>query len=265
MASLKNLARRSVNSFGLGLHSFDYFGGKILFDDASLFNLEDSSNLDKTIRSVVKEGMTFVDVGAHVGYYTLIAAKLVGPTGRVFAFEPNPYNFKILKRNVARNRYTNVTTVNKAVSNAEGIADFTIADSSDSGSLFEDVVKKKVEAVKVSVISLDHFFKGQKLTEGPDVLKIDAEGADPLVLEGAIQTIRTRADIKIVMEINPRALRKSGNDPYDLLSRVRYLGLKIQVVNLRSKSKAGHENKSSIEYILQSLDQGGFVDVLLER
>ncbi len=64
----------------------------------------------------IKPGVTVVDIGAHIGYYTVIAAQLVGDKGKVYAFEPDPRNFKLLQRNVEANGYSNVVLVNKAVS-----------------------------------------------------------------------------------------------------------------------------------------------------
>lgn len=75
---------------------------------------EATTNLFKKI---VKEGDVVIDLGANIGYFALLAAKLVGPTGKVFAFEPEPQNFSYLKKNVELNNYTNVMIEQKAVSN----------------------------------------------------------------------------------------------------------------------------------------------------
>ena len=71
-------------------------------------------------RKLVDEGMNVVDIGANIGYYTLLAAELVGEKGKVFAFEPEPSNYDLLLRNVEINGYKNVTVVRKAVSNETG-------------------------------------------------------------------------------------------------------------------------------------------------
>src|ERR1035441_6724268 len=68
--------------------------------------------------SLIRPGMTVFDIGAHVGHYTLLAARIVGPTGRVYAFEPEPENFALLKRNVELNGYKNVTCVPKEIGRA---------------------------------------------------------------------------------------------------------------------------------------------------
>jgi FkbM family methyltransferase len=73
-------------------------------------------------KGIVKEGMVVVDIGANIGYYTLIAAKLVGKSGIVYVFEPMPSNYECLCKNIEVNGYTNVVLIQKAVSNKYGIA-----------------------------------------------------------------------------------------------------------------------------------------------
>src|SRR5207244_3754027 len=66
----------------------------------------------KVVQNEVRRGSVVLDIGAHIGYYTLLMARLVGPQGRVFAFEPNPANYDLLRRNIQINSYRNVTAVN---------------------------------------------------------------------------------------------------------------------------------------------------------
>jgi hypothetical protein len=76
-------------------------------------------NLTGLFKQAMEEGMVVVDVGAHIGYYTLIAAKLVGTKGKVYAFEPEPSNYRLLVRNIYENRYENVVAIPKAVASRE--------------------------------------------------------------------------------------------------------------------------------------------------
>lgn len=68
----------------------------------------------------IQPGNTVIDIGANIGYYTILAAQIVGETGKVYAFEPEPKNLTLLKKNVEHNNLTNVVLANKAVSNANG-------------------------------------------------------------------------------------------------------------------------------------------------
>lgn len=73
-------------------------------------------------KKIITQGMTVVDIGASIGYYTLIAAKLVGKTGVVYAFEPEPCNYELLIKNIELNGFTNIVPIKKAVSNRHGKA-----------------------------------------------------------------------------------------------------------------------------------------------
>ena len=74
----------------------------------------------EVFKKEIEKGDTVLDLGSHIGYYTLIAAELVGEKGKVFAFEPKPTNFVLLKKNIKINNYQNVIPVQKAVSNKNG-------------------------------------------------------------------------------------------------------------------------------------------------
>jgi FkbM family methyltransferase len=126
-------------------------------------------------------GGTVLDVGAHVGYYTLLSSVLVGPAGRVFAFEPNPANQRFLKRHAAVNGCANVTVVESAVSDATGTARFDFGSGSGTGHLAEG------GAIEVRTVTLDEFCGREGLK--PDAVKIDVEGAEAGVLRGGEATI----------------------------------------------------------------------------
>jgi FkbM family methyltransferase len=131
----------------------------------------------------VTQGATVLDVGAHVGYYTLLASVLVGPNGRVCAFEPNPENHGFLCKHVLLNELTNVTMENAAVSNSNGTASFAFGTGSGTGRLAEHGV------LDVRTVRLDDFCRERKVE--PDFLKIDVEGAELDVLRGADEVIRS--------------------------------------------------------------------------
>jgi FkbM family methyltransferase len=131
----------------------------------------------------VTAGATVLDVGAHVGYYTLLASVLVGPKGRVCAFEPNPENHEFLSRHVLLNGLTNVMVENAAVSNSNGTASFDFGTGSGTGRLAEHGV------LDVRTVRLDEFCRERKVE--PGFLKIDVEGAELEVLRGADEIIRS--------------------------------------------------------------------------
>jgi FkbM family methyltransferase len=130
----------------------------------------------------IRPGATVLDVGAHVGYYTLVSAVLAGPRGRVVAFEPNPTNHGFLKRHVALNGCGNVEVVQAAVSDAAGTARFDFGGGSGTGHLADQ------GALEVRTVRVDDVCAERGLA--PGAMKIDVEGAELRVLRGAEQTLR---------------------------------------------------------------------------
>ncbi|MFA5890344.1 MAG: FkbM family methyltransferase [Actinomycetota bacterium] len=127
-----------------------------------------------------------MDIGAHVGYYAIHAAKVVGPTGHVFAFEPVPSNLRRLEENAALNGFSNLTSVASAVGNRTGKATFRAVDvpgESGWGSLLLDPASNTKD-LEVSVVSLDDFAEQHGVTR-VDVLKLDVQGGEFDVLTGA--------------------------------------------------------------------------------
>ena len=108
---VKNTTRYMTNKLHPEFVEID--GNKIYLDESDSLFLSSSILHEKTILNLVKneikKGDVVIDIGAHIGYYTVLFAKLVGPKGRVFAFEASPTNFEILKKNVNVNGYQNVT------------------------------------------------------------------------------------------------------------------------------------------------------------
>ncbi len=126
----------------------------------------------------IRYGSIVFDIGAHVGFYTLLASELVGSDGRVYAFEPVPRNLFYLKRHLQLNRITNVTVIEAAVSDSSGVAYFDEGPGSSMGHLSAQ------GTCLVKTIALDEMISGKQIPV-PDCLKVDVEGAEMLVLRGA--------------------------------------------------------------------------------
>ena len=139
------------------------------------------------IRDRVREGMTVFDIGAHVGFYTLLLSRAVGDSGNVFAFEPWPANVSDCIAHVQMNHLRNVVVVPAAVGNASGLASFASGKSSSTGGLAQDDT-----AVRVACFTLDELLATGRFLV-PDVIKVDVEGAESQVLEGAQALLRQRA------------------------------------------------------------------------
>jgi FkbM family methyltransferase len=184
----------------------------------------------KLFKNLVTKGMTVVDVGANIGYYTLLAAKLVGDKGRVIAFEPEPQNYALLVRNIKLNSYRNVVPVKKAVSRKTGTADLFINKQAGAHGFFPDR-DDNIGVTRVETVSLDQYFKGR---ENPiDIIKIDVEGAELAVLQGMPNIIRNNDNLKVFTEFFwPSGLQKSGFSPRQYWDKLSESGFKfIYLIN----------------------------------
>ncbi len=132
----------------------------------------------RLMSSMLHAGDTMYDVGANVGYYTLLASHKVGPTGRVIAFEPLPANVRFVQRHLRLNRVRNVSVQEVAVSDHDGLARFAPHASNAMGKLSES------GSVEVAMVSLDSVIHAEKFPD-PTLVKIDVEGAELGVLRGA--------------------------------------------------------------------------------
>lgn len=147
--------------------------------------------------STLRKGDFFFDIGAHTGYYSLIAGKIVGRRGKVFAFEPEKNNISFLEDNIKRNGLKNVEVVDKAVSDRNGEVKFYRSlDSSGDHSL----VRNTGVFEKVGSVSLDSFCASRRAY--PNVLKVDVEGAELLVLRGARRVLKNKSLRDVFIEIS---------------------------------------------------------------
>lgn len=173
----------------------------------------------------LRPGMTFVDAGAHVGHYTMLASGQVGAGGRVIAFEPHPVLSQVLRRNVERAGCANVTVSTLALGQAGGTAELVLhpSDNFGSSSLRADGGTGHLPRASVELTALDDYLER---IGGPavDVVKLDVEGAELDVIEGARRTLAANPAILLVVEFLRENARRFGRDVEDLEARLRELG-----------------------------------------
>ncbi len=162
-----------------------------------------------SVKRYLRPGMTFVDVGANVGYYTALAAKFVaGRGGRVVAFEPSPYAFTRLKQLVESNQLDHVTAVNLGLSDTTGVTNIYLGVGSANHSPTM-VAHAGSNATEVRIGTLDA--EAERLgLERIDLLKIDVEGHEPKVLAGAKRLLEGRKIRAVLCEFNEIWLRQVG-------------------------------------------------------
>jgi FkbM family methyltransferase len=151
-------------------------------------------------------GETIVDVGAHIGNYTLIGAKRIGPRGKAISIEADPDNFYILKKNIKLNHFENVSLLNCAVySEKSQIKLYTFKDQSEF-SIYNTLIATRATPRKYILVqseTLDNILKkkGIDLTK-ISWIKIDVEGAELEVLKGATDTLTKSRNISLLIEVH---------------------------------------------------------------
>jgi FkbM family methyltransferase len=177
------------------------------------------------LHSVLRPGMSFIDVGANDGYYSLYASRRVGALGRVLALEPSAREYDRLLDNLRLNGITNVEAVRAAASRDSGTARLRVAEARHAGHntlgafIYETALLREEQ---VPAVPLDALVATKGLTR-IDVMKIDVEGAEQAVLEGA-RGIIGRDHPMILIEVLDKTLRRQGSSQEALLGLLREWG-----------------------------------------
>ena len=139
----------------------------------------------KILEKELKDARLFIDVGAHVGYYTLLASKIAK---EIISIEPNPFNYKLLKFNLRINKIKNAYALNIAASNYNEESGIFIPKLKGKIATDESRLDNNISRIKIKVVKLDDLLL--KIGKNPDVIKIDVEGSEMQVLEGLQETLR---------------------------------------------------------------------------
>lgn len=137
---------------------------------------------------IPKKGDIVIDCGAHIGYFTVLASKLVGKEGRVIAVEPDLFNRMALKKNIKANNLNNITIIKKGLSNKEGTIGWSV------GGIVSQAGKSKIYKVKTT--TFDKLYENLNLNK-IDLIKMDIEGAEIKALNGAKNTLKHTKNIAI--------------------------------------------------------------------
>ena len=147
----------------------------------------------KIVREELKEGDVFIDCGAYIGYYTCLAATIVGEKGLVIAFEPSPRHFAYLRKNVELNGFKNIITLPFALWEEQRIMSI---DEKVVGNLGDTRVNTTIIGETVQAYALD------QIVSKADFIKTDCQGDDPNILKGARRLIESSENIKCLLEMN---------------------------------------------------------------
>ncbi len=209
------------------------------------------------LEQLLQEGMTFVDIGAHVGLFTLPAAMWVGKSGRVVAFEPHPDNFSLLEQNIANNNLpVKVEAVQSAVSDVSAPVNLhTSKFNTGDHQLFHQGNRNTIE---VKCTTIDKYFpKGATI----DVIKMDVQGAEAAAFRGMTRTLDENKNIQIIWELSPAQLRDAGTTASELLDWLEALGFVFTIVD----DVSGELKEASVEELLESCPKDSFLNILCNR
>lgn len=195
------------------------------------------------LSSLLRPGMVFLDVGASIGQYTLLASGIVGVTGKVHAFEPDPVSFQWLCGNVKRNDLGNVTTVQLALGEQAGSLELYIGSPENIGTTsLRPQYNHSGRSARVDVLPLDSYLERAGL-ERVDVIKIDVEGAESLVFRGADKLLAKRPTM--VIEFEEGNQKRFGSSCAELARILLEKGYQLEsiVEGKRVPYDAGHASK----------------------
>jgi FkbM family methyltransferase len=190
---------------------------------------------ESLLRQHVRPGMTVVDMGANVGFYTEQFSRLVGPTGKVHAFEPDPFCAELLRDRSRRLRLTNVEVENAALG-AQGGQTTLFCSNRDRAENCTHPFNPgvPVEAVQVAVLTLDDYCRNRKI-DRIDVVKMDVEGDEVSVLRGMKETMARTPPAWMFIEFSPAHLRGAGSSPEEFWSLLAESGYRFYSIEGRGE------------------------------
>lgn len=216
--------------------------------------------ITNVFRQLIKPGMRVLDIGANIGWYSLLAADLIGPTGHLTSFEANPGMAEIVYRNLMVNGFMDRAKVEaKAVYSESKVLEFQVYDHNTcSSSLFATTdspasLKDTPRTLLVDAVSLDDFLPaGSKI----DFIKIDAEAAEPYILKGAARLLSENRHVQIMMEFVPSFIVHSYGSAESFYREIAALGFSIW--------RIGHDS-ALLKAPLDDLLRLAHSDVILRR
>ena len=226
-------------------------GHKMYLDEKDMLGLslcgDYEEKMVRFMKSQVHEGDTVLDLGANIGHYTLKFSKIVGERGKVYAFEPDPINFKLLELNILINGYKNTIPFQKAVSNKAGKVKFYISNAK-SHNLYKCDYH---DVITVDSVKLDDFLREKKV----DFVKIDIEGAEGEAIKSTDKIIHQNKNIRILFEFK-KIIDKTEVSCKELLDYLEGLGFIFFQVNDRFVNKFNKDIPISSKKLLKDYNEG---------
>lgn len=178
------------------------------------------SHESQIFENQLKKDQTVLDLGANIGYYSLLARSKVGPNGKIFSFEPSEENVSLIKKSIAENRFTNIIVVEAAVSDNDGYSELFLSPFYKSEhSLFEynySSGEHKGNKKKIKLVSIDSFLEKTGDLR-VDIIKMDVEGSEKKSLDGMKKTIEFNKRLTLITEFWPQGFVNAGIESKEFL------------------------------------------------
>jgi FkbM family methyltransferase len=256
------LKRKSVSIFDVGHAKLNIS----LLDSGMASPLVLEGRLDEYnlcfLKSRLKKGMRILDIGAHVGFYTSFFKEAIAKGGKIYCFEPDNFNFALLKKNVELNKIYNATLENFAVGSKTGFLNFYSSTNNfgDHHLYYNKALNGIRKSKRVKVVAIDDYFneKGEKI----DLVKIDVQGVEPSVVMGMAGLISKQKHIKIFAELWPPGYLAAGFSPINFIKYLNRSGFTIDAITRHGRVIKNVRNYSSLAKILEVDD---FIDLYCEK
>jgi FkbM family methyltransferase len=230
---------RKLLKFKMSRYGFEFYCRNNK-DDFKVMTIHEDDIIE---RFLPKDGDIVVDIGAHIGLYTIISSKRVGFNGKVIAVEAHPENFEILNRNIQLNQLTNVIALNYAVYSEEEKLKLYLP-SGESGftkynTIMPKFAKRDEKFIEVTAKPLDKLLQSNGIS-AVNWIKIDVEGAEFEVLKGAHNVLSDSKDIAILIELH--------GSPYEYRPKIEEF---IKLYNLKIKFERSYQENGSMHIIVK--------------
>lgn len=212
----------------------------------------------------LQPGDVYVDVGANIGYYTLVAAQRVGLQGKVFSYEPDADNFALLQSNVALNHLSQVKTFSCALSNRNSVGQlFLSSDNFGDHRIYDSPGARETREI-VLVKGDEHVWQQTKRI---DFLKVDTQGSEFFVLDGLRGLLeKNRAHLRMIIEFCPYGIRHSGATGHDLVRLLESLQMQYHIIDHQQccliPAQAHHLEEWVSQMAAEPLNEG-FINLLV--
>ena len=219
-------------------------------------------DISKLIRENLKKWDTFVDIGGNIGYFSLLASKIVGENGKILAFEPSSKNFAELTKNIALNNFSNISAIQYAASNVATTKNLFYNPTNPGGSSLVENLHSGNESESIETIVLDDFLRDEKI----DLIKMDIEWYEYFAILG-MKNLLAKNHLKMIFEYSPTFYEKLypadfAQKSVEILDILTEIGFLLYFIDYRGKLEPISNNQKFFENLYAKREQ---VDIFCSK